>query len=313
MDFKQLKYFACIAERGNMTRAAEDLHVAQPALTKHMANLEAELGVRVFDRGRNGVRLTSAGDVLYVQAKSLLRHLDDARAAVRDETEHPSGRVVIGMSGSTSKLVVVPLLRRLAHLQRSWLEIVERPSDELRSLVAIGAVDIAIVVDAQMSHGTSILPLLLEDLYVILPHGSAGSQTSLSLRDIVGQPLVLPAAPNTIRQHIDAALREARLDYRLVAESSASDVLVRMVAAGLGWTILPWAAVGDEVLRGLLDALPIRGHRLRRELGLCVSDAIPPSRATEVVRATLLELVDELVTAGAWPGVERVPVAAGAH
>ena len=114
MDLKQLRYFARIADVGNMTRAAEALHVAQPALTQQVANLEAELGVRVFDRGRHGVRLTSAGEVLYGYAISMLKQAEDAREAVRDETQHPSGRVVIGIPGSTGKLVVVPLLRRLA-------------------------------------------------------------------------------------------------------------------------------------------------------------------------------------------------------
>ncbi len=256
MDFKQLRYFAHIADAGNMTRAAESLHVAQPALTQQIANLEAELGVRVFDRGRHGVRLTSAGDVLYGYATSLLKQLDDARDAVRDETEHPSGRVVIGIPGSTGKLVSVPLLRRLATYDRILLEIVERPSAELLSLVAAGRVDIAIVVDAPASRGTSITPLLLEDLYVIAPHGSAATRPSVSLREVADHPLILPSRPSTIRQRIDTAFMDARLGYRLVAEVSATDMLVRLVAADLGWTILPWAAVNDEVRRGALDALP---------------------------------------------------------
>ena len=125
MDLKQLRYFARIADVGNMTRAAESLHIAQPALTQQVANLEAELGVRVFDRGRHGVRLTSAGEVLYGYATSLLKQAEDAREAVRDETQHPSGRVVVGIPGSTGKLVAVPLLRRLASRMtgsgwRSW-------------------------------------------------------------------------------------------------------------------------------------------------------------------------------------------------
>ena len=99
---------------------------------------------------------------------------------------------------------------------------------------------------------------------------------------------------------------EAGLPHRVVAEVSATDLLVRVVAAGLGWTILPWSAVGDEVRRGLVDALPIRRRRLSREVSVCVSDTVPLSRATEVVRAGLLDVVDELLVAGAWTGAERV-------
>src|SRR6478672_8478325 len=184
MDLKQLRYFARIADAGNMTRAAEALHIAQPALTQQIANLEAELGVRVFDRGRHGVRLTSAGEVLYGYATSLLKQVEDAREAVRDETQHPSGRVVVGIPGSTGKLVAVPLLRRLASYDRIRLEIVERPSAELLALVAGGRVDLAIVVDAPAARGTTITPLLLEELYVVLARGAAGKKTSLTLRDV---------------------------------------------------------------------------------------------------------------------------------
>jgi LysR family nitrogen assimilation transcriptional regulator len=309
MDLKQLRYFARIADVGNMTRAAEALHVAQPALTQQVANLEAELGVRVFDRGRHGVRLTSAGEVLYGYAISLLKQVEDAREAVRDETQHPSGRVVVGIPGSTGKLVAVPLLRRLASYDRIRLEIVERPSAELLALVAGGRVDLAIVVDAAAGRGTTITPLLLEELYVVLARGAAGKKTSLTLRDVAAQPLVLPSAPSTIRQRIDTSLMEAGLAHRVVAEVSATDLLVRVVAAGLGWTILPWSAVGDEVRRGLVDALPIRRRRLSREVSVCVSDTVPLSRATEVVRAGLLDVVDELLVAGAWTGAERVGTA----
>src|SRR5437868_6581312 len=105
MDFKQLRYFTHIADFGNMTRASESLHIAQPALTQQIANLESELGTRVFDRSTQGVKLTPAGDVLYRHAKSLLKQLDDARTAVRDETEHPTGSVAIGIPGSTGKVI----------------------------------------------------------------------------------------------------------------------------------------------------------------------------------------------------------------
>jgi LysR family nitrogen assimilation transcriptional regulator len=306
VDVRQLRYFAHIADVGNMTRAAESLHVAQPALTQQIANLEAELGVRVFDRGRHGVQLTAAGEVLYGYAVSVLKQLEDARAAVRDEAEHPGGRVVIGIPGSTGKLVSVPLLRHLAAYDRILLEIVERPSAELLSLVARGRVDIAIVVDAPVGRGTTITPLVLEDLYVITPRGAGRDRANVGLREVAEHPLILPSAPSTIRQRIDTAFMDARLGYQLAAEVSATDMLVRLVAAGLGWTILPWAAVSDEVSRGLVDALPVRRHRLRRELALCVSDTVPLSRATELARSGVLGVIEALTAGGAWQGVEYI-------
>ena len=108
MDLKQLKYFISIADFGSMTRASESLNIAQPALTQQVAKLEADLRTRVFDRGTSGVKLTPAGAVLYRYAKSILKQVDDARLAISDEDKHPTGRVTIGIPGSTGKLLSVP-------------------------------------------------------------------------------------------------------------------------------------------------------------------------------------------------------------
>ncbi|HSV82770.1 MAG TPA: LysR substrate-binding domain-containing protein [Ramlibacter sp.] len=305
MDFKQLKYFTRIAELGNMTRASEALHVAQPALTQQISNLENELETRVFDRSHSGMKLTAAGDVLYHYAKSLLRQLDDARVAVREESMEPGGGVTVGMPGSTGKLVAVPLLSALASHDRIVLEIVERPSAELMSLVARGRVDMAIVVDEQPCRGATTTPLLVEELYVIAPHSQAG-KGSIGLKELAAQPLVLPSLPSTIRQRVDASFLNEHLKYRLVGEVSSTDMLLRIVAAGLGWTMLPWSAVGEEAARGMVSALPLTKIRLTRELSLAVSDSVPLSQPAEIVRRHLLSILEKLAASRKWRGSEWI-------
>lgn len=305
MDFKQLRYFAEIADFGNMTRAAESLFIAQPALTQQIANLEAELRTKVFERSAQGVKLTSAGDVLYRHARSLLKQLDDAKAAVMDERQHPSGRVTIGIPGSTGKVLAVPLLKEISESGRILLEVVERPSSELLTLVSRGRLDVAIVADSQPCRGVTLQPLLMEDLYVIAPANGAYGTESISLKALAACPLVLPTPPSTIRQRIDTAFMQSCLKYQLVGEVSATDMLVRMVTAGLGLTVLPWAAVTDEVQRGSINALVLTKHRLRRELALCVSDTVPLNRAADVVRTTVIDLVQRLIASGTWQGVEQ--------
>jgi LysR family nitrogen assimilation transcriptional regulator len=302
MDFKQLKYFARIAELGNMTRASEALRIAQPALSQQIANLEAELDARLFDRSAQGVKLTPAGEVLYRHAKSLLKQFDDVRVAVSQEGEHPSGRVVIGIPGSTSKILAVPLLKTLANYERILLEIVERPSAELVDLVATGKIDIAIAVDAQHRRGTSIRPMLHEELYVVFPAAEHPGKTTVRLKELATRPLILPCAPSTIRQRIDAAFLAEHLTYRLVSEVSATDMLVRLVTAGLGWTVLPWAAVADHIAQAEIGIASISGRPLQRELSLCVSDALPLSRAAEVVRDQVVAILEQLLDAGEWSG-----------
>jgi len=307
VDTKKLRYFAQIADLGNMRRAAEALRVAQPALTTQISNLETELGVRLFERSHLGMRLTPAGDVLYRHARSILRHLEDARLAVMDEGRQLSGSVSVGIAGSTGKVLAVPLLKKAALHRGMLLEIVERPSAELLALVARGRLDIAIVVDARPCRGATITPMLIEDLFVIMPGAEAEGRSTVSLEFLARKPLILPSLPSTIRQRLDRLLMQARLDYRLVGEVSATDMLLRMVIGGLGWTVLPSAAVQAEVATGVVGALPLAaGYALNRELSLCVSDITPLSHVASAVRDMLRAIVDDLLQAGEWVGVSRV-------
>ncbi|CAG9184649.1 LysR substrate-binding domain-containing protein [Cupriavidus pampae] len=303
MEFKQLKYFVKIAELGNMTRASEALRIAQPALSQQIMNLETELGARLLDRGVYGARLTSSGEVLYGYAKSLLRQHEDVRQAVSEEVTHPTGRAAIGIPGSTGKMLAEPLVRQLLSSGGILIEIVERPSAELVDLVAAGKLDIAITVDAQPRRGARITPLFLEALYAVLPQSGVHGRQTLKLKELADSPLILPSAPSTIRHRVEAALLDKRLKFRLVSEVSATDMLIRLVAANLGWTVLPWSAISDDMQRKTgIAALPIAGHRLDREISLCVSDVLPLSRAAEVVVATTLAILKTLLADGHWMG-----------
>ncbi|RAI64831.1 LysR family transcriptional regulator [Pseudomonas fluorescens] len=307
MEFKQLKYFAKIAELGNMTRASEALCIAQPALSQQIANLEAELNTRLFDRGVYGARLTSSGEVLYGYAKSLLRQLNDVRQAVSNEAEHPTGRTAIGIPGSTAKMLAEPLLRNVLAEGTILLEIVERPSAELVDFVAAGKLDLAITVDAQPRRGARITPLFTEEMYAVLPKAAAAGKKSLKLKDVAASPLILPSAPSTIRQRVEAALLNSHLKYEIVSEVSSTDLLIRLVSAGLGWTVLPWSALAEDVERyGRIDALPISGHKLEREISLCSSDTLPLSRAAEVVQTHVVNILRSLVGQGEWRGTRFV-------
>jgi LysR family transcriptional regulator, nitrogen assimilation regulatory protein len=304
MDIKQLKYFISIADFGSMTRASESLNIAQPALTQQMAKLEADIQTRVFDRGTSGVKLTPAGAVLYRYAKSIVKQINDARLAVADEDKNPTGKVTIGIPGSTGKLLSVPLFQQVKKQGRVLLEIVERPSAELLALVASGKLDIAVVVDAVPVRGVALTPMLLEDLLVIARKDSVGARQSLSLKEVARNPLVLPSWPSTIRQRIDTALMDAQLTYQLAGEVSATDMLVRIVRAGIGWTLLPWSAVSDDINRGHVVALPIRNLTLRRELSICVSDTLPLSIAAQSVKDSISAIVRDLISSKHWMRVE---------
>jgi LysR family transcriptional regulator, nitrogen assimilation regulatory protein len=316
MELRQLKYFAAIVEHGNMTRAAESLHVAQPALSQQLANLEAEVRGRLFERGQQGMSVTPAGEILYRHARNLLRQIDDMRAAIDQEISRPSGRVVIGIAGSTARILAAPLLMALKAYPDILIELVERPSAELVGLTAQGVLDLAIAVDAQRMRGIALIPLFYEQLYVVLKRGSARERSgngeepeSIGIAELAAQPLLLPSPPSTIRSRIESALMDAHLPYKLVAEVSATDLLIRLVAAGVGSTVLPWSALAEDVAHKRIRACTLADAPLRRELSLCLPADVPLSPAAVVVRDALLVELRRLALSSNWRGVEAIDAA----
>jgi LysR family nitrogen assimilation transcriptional regulator len=314
MELRQLRYFAAIVEHGNMTRAAEALHVAQPALSQQLANLEGELRGRLFERGPQGMRVTAAGEIVFRHARTLLRQIDDMRAAIDHEMARPSGRVALGVPGSTARMLSVPLLTALSGYPDILVELVERPSAELVGLVAQGALDLAIAVDAQPMRGITLTPLYYERLYVVQRYGRGaragrGQQaepSSITLAELAAQPLLLPSPPSTIRSRIESALLAAHLPYRLAAEVGATDLLIRLAAAGIGVTALPWSALAEDIAQRRITARVLNDALLQRELSLCLPAGVPLSAAAEVVRVAMLAQLQRLAGSPEWRGIQPV-------
>src|SRR5690554_3278549 len=125
MDLRQLRYFVVIVEATSITRASQLLHVAQPALSYHVSNLEAHLNTKLLHRGSSGVTPTASGTLLYQHAKSVLRQIENLELSVGNRHLDASGKVAIGLPGSTSRILAIPLLKRLEGYPGILLEIVE--------------------------------------------------------------------------------------------------------------------------------------------------------------------------------------------
>ncbi len=310
MDIKQLRYFLATVDHGNMTRAAESLHIAQPALSQQIAGLEREIGSKLLDRSVRGVRPTATGEVLYRHAKGLMRHVEDLKGAVTFQKEHPSGRVAIGVPGSTARILVIPLLAALRKYPGILIEITERPSSELSGLISQGSLDMAIAIDALPQRGVRIEPLFHEDLFVIVsPSLPLRKPSGITLEQLARMPLVLPTAPNTIRTRLDLAFLNANVNYELVAEISATDLLIHVVQHGAMCSVLPWSAIHLEVKEKRLRAAPFLPAPITREVSLCSSEDVGLSEAAHIVRELVLDILDTLHHKGDWKGSSKVRAA----
>ncbi|WP_059411946.1 LysR substrate-binding domain-containing protein [Cupriavidus basilensis] len=302
MDFRQLRYFARIVELESITAAADALHIAQPSLSQHVVNLEAELGAKLLVRGPFGARPTETGQILYRHAKMVLRQMEEAHAAVRHGRDVPSGHVRVGLPTSTSRVLAVPLLQFVSgSVPDVTVEIVEGSSADLAELVTAQKLDLCIAMDAQQRPNMHLVPLLDEDLMAVGP-APAQRDTALTLAEMAALPLLLPSFPNSIRVLTDRAFVAAGLELKLVAETSATSVLLAAVRAGMGWTILPWSALATEH-PDAFACVPISDSSLVRRVFLCVAGSARLSLACKTVEDALLRLIGEAIATRTWKGV----------
>ncbi|AMB88155.1 LysR family transcriptional regulator [Pseudomonas agarici] len=304
MNLKQLNYFVKIIEAQNMTRAAEGLHIAQPALSQQITLLEDELGVKLLNRSSRGIQATQQGDLLYRHAKTILRQVDNTRVLISKKEGDMTGNVSIGMPSSTSKLLALRLMRLVKERYPSiMLEIVDAPSADLVSLVGHGRVDFSLVPDPQKPKDMDFLPLFREELYLMTRHDVIPTTGPVSLKRIAEMPLILPSMPNTLRSRVEHAFLRANLAFDLFGEASTSAILIPAVRAGLAATILPYSAGHEEILNRQVDIHGIEGG-FGRDVYLCISNTLPISPVTTTVIDQCHAALHELLENGFWKGCE---------
>lgn len=302
MNFRQLKYFVRVFEMQNMTRAAESLHIAQPALSQQIALLEETLGTKLLVRGPKGVHATPEGDLLYRHAQTILRQVDTTRSLLSKTDEQISGTVSIGMASSTARMIALHLMKRVKRQFPSIvLEIVDIPSADLTRLVLQGRVDFSLSPDQQPITGISVTPLLIEDLFLLTHASLQLPEGSIPINALTKVPLILPSLPNTLRARVDHAFLTARLTYNLFAEASTSAILIPAVREGLAATFLPYSAAQPEIISGTIIPHSV-DFELSREIVLCSSDSMPPTPAVANVIRLCKAVIKELIEQGRWSG-----------
>lgn len=285
-----------------MTRAAETLHVAQPALSQQMALLEETLSVSLLTRGSKGVQATAEGLLLYRHAQTILRQVDSTRSLLSNMSNEITGTVSIALASSTARMLSLPLMRRVkTELPSVVLEIVDIPSADLTKQVLQGRVDFSLSPDQQGMQGISLMPLLHERLLLLTHASVALPRRKLSISDFSDVPLILPSLPNTLRARVDNAFLTARLNYKLYAEASTSAILIPVVRDGAAATILPYSAAQPEITSGSIKAHTLE-LGLSRELILCTSESVPRTPAMSHVMNICLDEIRRLVDTKIWQG-----------
>lgn len=306
LDLKQLRAIVTVAEVGSVTRAAELLHLVQPAVTRQIRSLERELGVDLFERTGQGMRPTEAGAVMVDRARRALNELERARAEVQPAPGEVSGIVTLGLLESTSDLLAEPLVAALAR---------DHPGVELRLMTAYsghlqqwlddGDLDLTLLYNLDSTPSLNARPLVRERLWAVAP-ASAGLRADrpVAFTEAARHPLVMPAAGHALRRLIDAAAARSGAAMEIAVQTNSLRVQKRLVRAGHGWTVLPGVGIAEDVARGDLSAAPLDGPEVWRRIVLGNRRAGRTPPAVEVVGRELVRQIDSAVEEGRWPSAE---------
>lgn len=305
MELRQLRYFVAIVDHGSLSRAALILHVAQPALTQQLRQLEDDLGVQLLHRTAQGVLSTDAGKVFYEHAQAILKQVADARSAVAQSAERPSGSVTLGLPHSISGALALPLLKASrAQYPEIILQLTEELTGNLADQLKSGRVNLAVLFDDGQLSQFDTVPLAEEELHFI-SHADADyakGEHSLTLQDALRATLILPGLQHGVRPRIESVARAAGLGVSNVIEINSIAILKSALLADMGATILPTAPVLDELHRGSLRAQPIHSPSITRTVVLCSSRNIPPTNAAAAISKLVRQVSHRLCAEGAWPG-----------
>ena len=305
METRRLEYFVRIVDAGSISRAAQDLGLAQPALSQQLAILEHDMQVRLLHRSRQGVAPTAAGRQFYRQARVIIRQVEDARSLVRAADESLACAVSIGFPNSAASVLCLPLIRQIAaeHPQIE-VRITESYSALLTRMTQKGELDLSVLYQDSPPPGMDAEPLWVEDLLLVSPPGP-GQKAQVPLATVAEVPMMVPGKANSARIILDKCLEERGIIATPAMQADSLVTLKKAVQQGLGHTILPWPAVADEVKAGLLHVAAFADARLSRTVALCVPDAVPPTPArakvAEIIRAAAAEALAQGENVGMHP------------
>ncbi|MBC3495611.1 LysR family transcriptional regulator [Pseudomonas sp. SWRI100] len=304
MDVVQLKTLIHVAELGSLSKASDRLHIAQPALSRQIRQLEKELGVYLFARHGRGMIITDAGSEVLQHATRIMDELEAIRSSVVGGHASFRGAVAIGTTPTIAEIVTVPLVTRIreAHPDLS-IRFSSAFSGYLVDWIQRGELELAISYDLEPLHTLRIVPVMMENLVLVGPP-SAGLawDNPVNFATLAQQQLVLPSPRHGLRKIMDHCAADVGFKIAANVEADSFGAMIDLVRHGFGLTALPLASIYTHLQNGTLCAAPLIEPTPMRKLVMVSPADRHVSPATRYVGETFVELASELVAQGIWAG-----------
>lgn len=308
VDARKLRYFVTVAQLGSFSEAARRLHIAQPALSRHVRDIEESLGVALLVRDARGVRLTGEGEQLLAHALDVLHRLESLPRLVGSRSVTISGRVSIGLPTSASAVLSAPLLRAAFERYPSVrIHLIESLSGYLQEWIEGGRIDLAILFDPQPAAGVHLEPILIEDLWLVGGPGALPPQLQeVPLAELGRFPVVLTSSAQSHRRLVEGMALSQGLRLQILAEVDSLAVQKALVREGTAFTILAHSAFHAELAEGRVSAARIVSPAISRHVAMASAAGRSDSQACHAMGALMLQVARELVARQVWRGRAEV-------
>jgi DNA-binding transcriptional LysR family regulator len=291
VQLRHLETLLAIAEEGSFTGAADALSTVQSNVSEQVRQLEDQLGVRLFDRGRKGAVPTECGEVVIERARRIRRETDAMRTDLGMIQGLETGDASFGIVGTASRWVVPPLVAELrARAPGVRLRVNEAASERLMAEVLEGGLAQAVVTEPVSDRRLATETLLEEELVAVVGPGVTLPPAPVPLEAVLAEGVVLPPRENPLRHEVEAAAEALGLEVEVTVEVEGIRLVADLVAAGAGASVLPETAVPTEL--SSLRTFPIAGVPPRK-LALVTARDANMSLADRAVRGAVLDVVAE--------------------
>ena len=262
---KQVRYFVAVAEFGTVSRAAQELSISQSAVTEGVKDLEAHLGVKLFERRRRGLDATHQGHIFLRHAKAILTEVANAETSLNGASNEMRGKLNIGVTSLTAGYVLSDILSRF---RRAWpgieVSAVEDTGEYLEHLLVGGELDVAVMIVSELRNPQALHSdiLTVSQFRLWLPFGHPlSSKESISLTDISSEPQILLDVDEMQGNRLLSALGSLP---NIAFRTKSVEAVRSLVASGAGIALLPelvyrpWSLDGDRIeSRDVSGALPV--------------------------------------------------------
>lgn len=281
-----LTVFVAVAEKKSFTKAAEALHMTQPAVSQYIQTLERNLGTKLLDRSNKFVQLNPAGEIVYHHANEIIGLYTQMQKLVDDRIRKTGGKLAIGASYTFGEYVlphVVAFLQRIHPLIRPKITIAN--STRISEWVASRQLDVGIV-DGDVPHNRLPLEAFADDLMYIVAARSHPA-TGKCAAELENETWIVREEASGTRRTTEKMFAELGIRPHRLMEFGSTQIIKESVQAGLGIAFLSHCTIQKEISLGILKTIRVRGTPFQRKFSLITPPTRFKTRATEVFIDTL--------------------------